>query len=362
MSKIAIFAPEMHKPFIEGIQKSAWAVSTELSKIVPEVLVVSQCSYGEPLEPIAGLNIFYYLNSGKIRLIKYLTWIGDGFRVLKFFKKNEIDLVLVFSLDWSFLFSLCWLVFFNKNIRVRVMIFSTRETSGIGGFWIRLFHGRLDHIFTRTLYLKNQLIKMGVEASKITVATVLPNKKIFLENLSTAKDLPVIKTIAYLSNPDTSAGVNIVIELAQRLSDLKIIIALRKFSEREEGAVQNLISSVKKIGIENIEFRRNIDNMVKFYQEVDAVIMPALDENNTMSAPLVLLEAFVSNTPVFLTDLPVFKEFEKQVFLYKDVQELQALIEVNSQGSELLNEKISEAKKYGDNLLDEEGVASLYIN
>ena len=356
MTKIAVLAPETHPPFIEGIQKNAWAISQEFFAAGHEVVIFSQCSYGEKMES-QNIKVNYSLSAGGVRIIKYLRWINEGCRIAKSIKKEGAEILFAFSLDWSFFSPLIWTILLNPKTKIRLICFSKRELGGINKIFLNIIKSRIDKFFPRSQYLKNQLIARGIVSDKIEVVASFPDKANFI---LTSERPAALKKIAYLSNAEKSAGVDTVISLAQALPEISFTLALRRFSDREESVTKILENKISQKKIPNLSLVRNIDNIVNFYAEQDAIIIPTRSENNSMAAPLVLLEALAMRKIVFLNNLPMFKEYEQKTIMFNDEKELITVIKDLSLHPEKINEKKSSAKDYIDSLPDAQAAAKIY--
>lgn len=319
MKKIAVLAPEIHQPLIEGIQKNAWALSLAARDSGLELDIFTQKSYGEEISQ-ENIKIFYWLNCSSVKIFKYLAWIFNGFKIGRQIRKGGAEMLLCFSLDWSFVWVLLWQRLLNPKTKVRLIIFSSRELHGINRWFFKLIRSGVDHFFVRSKYMQQELLDLKVPTTKITLATVFPKKEKFINK--TVRNILPIKKIAYLSNTEASAGIDTVIALAKAIPDLKVILALRQFSPAEELRVQEFIIRAGVSQVSNIEIRRNISDMVAFYQEVEAVILPVNDPINTMAAPLVMLEAISSGCVIFVSDILALAEYQPYTTVFSSVTDL----------------------------------------
>lgn len=354
MKKIAILAPEIHKPFIEGIQKNAWFIIKEAIENNYEASVFTQKSYGDKIVD-SRANIFYWINSCKIKFLKYFIWIFNGLRIVKKIKSNKIDCVLIFSLDWSFFWTIIWLRVLCPQKDVRLIIFSGRELFGAGKLILRLNKKIFNNFFVRSEYLKERLISLLIREDLITKIIFFPNKKSFI-----TKDRVVgsIKKVAYLSNTEESAGINTIIRVASKTPNIRFILALRSFSKREEGRVAEFIKKLKSLNINNIEIRRNISDMPSFYQEVDSVILPVIDVNNTMAAPLVFLESIASGCVVFMNKIRVFSEYDGATIFFSDDNDLIKLLNDFNNGT---SPNLSKKEEILLSFVDEKDALKIYL-
>lgn len=352
--KIAFLAPEIHTPLIEGIQKNAWFIIKEAVANGHEVSVFTQRSYGEEILD-SKISIFYWLSCSKIKFFKYFTWIFNGLKIAKKIKQDKSDYVLVFSLDWSFFWTLVWLKIISKKTDVRLIIFSKRELCGINKLMLIFIKKLINVFFVRSVYLKEILDSIIKENDRIFIATVFPGKEKFL-----VKDrlISSLSKIAYLSNTEKSAGVETIIEVASKIPEINFILALRIFSEEEESIVAEFIKKIRLLNIGNIEIRRNIDDMPSFYQEVDAVILPVINENNTMSAPLVFLEAISSGCLVFMNKIKIFSEYDGVVNFFNNSTNLVELIKDFNRG---VLPELSKRERMINNFINEKDALKIYL-
>jgi len=357
--RIAILGPEIHPPFNEGIQKSAWGIAQELAKNKQAVLVLTQCSYGEKITDSLNPEIVYSINSQRWRLLKYGQWLFDGWRIARRLQREKFTHLLVFSLDWSFLSPLFWTMIINRSLKINLIIFSTRELDGLGILFLRLFKNRFSNLFPRSSHLAERLKESGVAAERIAVVTTFPSKDQYLAPLA-INNSNQLKTIAYLSNPEKSAGIYTVLAAAHACPEINFIIAIRHFAQREEEAVTKILAKIGKLKLDNLTVIRNIDKMVNFYKTIDAVIVPPLESRQTMAAPLVFLEALAAGKTVFLSSLPLFKEYEKLGIIFKDEADLIAQIKYYHATPDLLASFHKLGADYIKQLPDLIGAAKIY--
>lgn len=355
--KIAILAPEIHEPFIEGIQKNAWAVSQEFSAAGFEPLVFTQHSYGKKIASQA-LKIDYSINSGKVRPLKYLLWLRDGFRIANLIRREGIRHLFAFSLDWSFFAPILATAILSPKTKIVLINFSVRELRGVNRLFMKIVRRRISRFFVRSVYVKELFCQLAVTESKVAVATVFPQKSKYLK--PDAAGLAKLGKIAYLSSAENSAGVGLILDLAEAFPAIDFIVALRKFSSREEVAVETLLAEIAKRRLTNVAIERNISDMPSFYQKVDGVILPPLDEIQTMAAPLVLLEAFASKKLVFVSDLPVFREYGDRAVVFKDKSEIIVAIKKAEAEPDFFRQMAERAFDYASSLPDERQAADIY--
>lgn len=359
MNKIAVLAPEIHEPFIEGIQKNAWSISQALTQSEATVSVFTQCSYGQKIND-ANIKINYSLNAKRCKLIKYFSWLKNGFKISREIRKDNSDLLLVFSLDWSFILPIFWTAIISPKTKIRLVCFSLRELTGINAIFFNLLRNKFDHIFPRSNHLKEKLVSLGFNSEKISVVTALPNKEKFAIATPELSNTETINRIAYLSSAEETAGVYLIPNLAQALPEITFTLALRQFSEREEVDIVNLEKELKKKNLNNLIITRNIKNITEFYQSQDAIILPPKDERNTMSAPLVLLEAFLLKKPTFLSNLGIFSEYEDFSFIFRETDDLIKTIKEINQSPNKIILKTQSAYEYVKQLPDATTAAKIY--
>lgn len=355
MDKVVTLIPEFHKPFVEGIQKSAFQIVSAATKRGFRVDVFTQKTFGEKIE-MPGVNQFFWFSSSRFKLFKYFSWLVCSFNIVKYIVKNSITRVIIFSLDRPFLFFLLLVKFFTKKTDVRLVVFSARELSGFNGLFFRVVKFNVGHFFVRSEYLKNILLSFKVDIKKITVVTVFPEKNKFISKRE--RHVEFVKRIAYLSNTEDSAGIGTVLYLANNLPDIEFILGIREFSVSENTAVENFLKENNISNIKNIKVVRNITNMADFYQEIDAVILPVKNSVNTMSAPLVLLEALASGCLVFANNVPVFNEYDGLIKLFDNPELLREDLD---RGSVLERDFSDKKKDFIDSLVDESAAVDIYF-
>jgi glycosyltransferase involved in cell wall biosynthesis/SAM-dependent methyltransferase len=72
---IVAFAPEIHEPFIEGVQKTAWSMAQEFVASGETVEIITQHSYGQPIAPNENIKLATQLTQIEQRLLKYVAWL-----------------------------------------------------------------------------------------------------------------------------------------------------------------------------------------------------------------------------------------------------------------------------------------------
>jgi hypothetical protein len=245
----------------------------------------------------------------------------------------------------------------SRKTKIRLVCFSLRELTGLNNFFFNLTKNKFDFVFPRSNYLKEKLIGHGFPEKKIKVVTTLPNKEQFMTML----DVPnTVKRIAYLSSAEKNAGIDLIPQLAEALPDITFTVALRQFGAREESTTKSLAEKLENKKLKNLFVVRNITDIVNFYKQQDAIILPPLNERDTMSAPLVLFESFLSGRLVLLSDLPLFKDYQNLSFCFKDLKDLINIINEIKTNSEKIEQKIKVAYEYATQLPSQIDAAKIY--
>jgi glycosyltransferase involved in cell wall biosynthesis len=98
-------------------------------------------------------------------------------------------------------------------------------------------------------------------------------------------------------------GVYLLLELAERLSDVRFLILWRR---KQTEVIEGLIS---KGNYNNVYFvNRIVENMQQLYAEVDAVIAPFTTPEFNKPCPLSILEGLSQRRPVIVTDFVGIKD------------------------------------------------------
>lgn len=309
---LAVFAPEIHPPFIEGVQKTAWAFVQSFAQKGVQVTVYTERSFGEEFSgPLPdGISVENVFSTHPIRPLKYLLWIAQSVRLATRMKREKPDHVLVFSLDLPVFVVLKLLLIFITSVPVTLAIFSIREVEGVGKFFLKFLGRRFAQIIVRSECLKNRVMALGIPGDRMHIELPFPHKERFVAPVSREKgDLP---TVAYLSNVDEDAGISTVLEAARMMPDYRFIVAVRRFSDAYEAEVERFIARVTQSGLANIVIERTIADIPAFLRQADVVLLPVVDERSTMDMPMVLIEALAVGTPVIVRRLPIFETLIKQ--------------------------------------------------
>jgi len=360
IKKIGILAPEIHPPFIEGIQKSAWVTVKALFKRNLEIFIFTQCSFGRKLDNFKKIRIFYLISINPFKLLKYFLWVIDSFKFLALVKKNNIKNLLCFSLDLPFIVLLIPVLVFTGNLEIDLFFFSTRDITGFRKYFLLIFQKKIKRFFVLSEYLKIKLIEYHINKNKIYITTIFFtfDKKKFKElQLPSKRNF---RMISYLSSIDKEAGVDIVLKLAQKMPQYRFVLAIRKFSKNKEKKIEHFLIKIKK----KLIIKRNIKNTYVFLASVGGIVISPLNENFTMAIPMLLLESFITKTPVFLIKLPVFEYFHKErlVFGFSDVEELENIIrEELKENNEKLQKTVERAHKYATSLLTVDDFVSKHL-
>lgn len=311
-NKIAVFAPEIHEPFIEGVQKASWMIVNELAISDTDVFLYTQKSYGTDAGPAnERVHITYAFNTGRIRIVKYLSWMFSSFSLARNILRLRVRMLLVFSLDWPFIPVLATLCFFSK-INIRVIMFSTREVGSVGKIFLKLFGNRIENYFVSSLRIKEMLIALSVDSTRI----------LFLPVHFTKSTLPEVehvernkKTVLYLSSAEEEAGIETMLDAAALLPDFTFTLAIRDFEDLQKGRYNWLARTIVSRNLKNVNVKQNLSNVRDELRATGAVVLPPLTEDYSMALPLVLLEAFENSTPVVTSNLPIFEFYKTSGYI-----------------------------------------------
>lgn len=160
------------------------------------------------------------------------------------------------------------------------------------------------HIITTTKYMKNELIKLGFNESKIHVIHDIPaisgdseHWKISIERIKRGEI-----NLLYVATDRPYKRVNFFIQLAEMFSLKKLPI------DYNFKLVSNLTkktkADVEKLNLKNLHVYSNVDNIEKIYGSTDILLFPSLYEG----FGLPLLEALSMCIPVISSDLEPMRE------------------------------------------------------
>lgn len=304
--KLFLFAPEIHPPFIEGVQKTAWSFAREFARQGHTVEVATIQSYGERFEEKIqqGVRVGYWFSTYQIRFLKYVRWFFQSCALVRRIQREKPSLIIVFSLDLPFFMPLALLSLLSDRPKIILSVFSWRELTGLGKIFLKFFSGRIDRYKVRSEFMQRELLKRGIGKNKIETILPFPNKEKFL-----LADTPIVRSlgsVAYFSNVDYAAGVGTMLDIARRLPALKFTIAVRKFSDEYERQVAIFADTIRRENLANVDLVRTLPDIAVFFKQTECVILPVLDMSSTMDVPMVLIEALASGCRVFVHHLPIF--------------------------------------------------------
>jgi glycosyltransferase involved in cell wall biosynthesis len=356
--RILVVAPEIHYPLIEGIQKSAWDVikAANIKGFYP--IVLTQYSYGKPFPEVLNNKFLteYVFRNYRAKALKFLNWFFVGLKTLILIRKEQIKKCLFFSLDYPFIFSFFFSII--SGAEIRLFIFSLREINGVRRMFLKLLKRRIK-IIVQTEYVKNEILNIGFKNKQVFVAPFMPNKLQYEkieDDIKRASNLFI-----YMSNATKEAGIYDIIECARKVSNLEFVLAIRKFTEKEENDFYQLISFIEKNKIKNIKIKRNIKTPKLLLERATAIIIPPKNQLVSMSFPILIMEAFLTKTPVIASDLPIFS-FLKDEGLITTYKTLNELIEILTQFDEKnYSYKIEKSFKWAKQLISAEEVFNKYV-
>lgn len=359
IKKIAILAPEIHEPFVEGVQKTAWSVISALENLGVEPVIFSQFSYGNKIDG-SKFKIFYFLSSFKIKIIKYLAWFFDSFRILYKIKAEKINEILVFSLDLPF-----WIPILLASVfgyKISVVVFSFRETAGLSGSFIKLIKNKVSFFHARSELMKKELMSLGVAGDQILVNLPFPNKSNFL-SIDGSKKNKARFSVAYMSSSGPAGGVYDVLEVAEKLPNVDFYVAIRKFTDNEEKLFDILAETVNRGDFKNVYLVRNIDNIVEFLSQMDILVLPPKDRSSSMDIPMLLLEAAAIKLSVVASNLDMFVDFNNSYHCLTIFNNTKDLFEIIKSASELGvdKQKVDNGYNMVLNLPNAVGISEIYL-
>lgn len=203
---------------------------------------------------------------------------------------------------------------------------STRPATSATSEKYRLFMQResavaqaADHVLTLGQEMKDNLVKAGVEANKITIVPNAVGEK-FLEppvdRNAARQELELDQEAFYVGTVSSLVpyeGLSVVVEavalLASEFTNLRLLI-VGDGTDRE-----NLVKLAQKLGIsDRCEFPGRVprDQANLYHSALNVFVVPRIDSSVTRSVtPLKPVEAMASNVPVLASDLPALHELVK---------------------------------------------------
>ena len=358
--KIVIFAPEFHEPAIEGIQKNALSMAGSFAQMGFGVQVYTYLSFGEKGKPEQGIDVSYAINFKKNKIARYFSWLFNAAKIYREIKAIKPQRIVFFSLDRPLMIPLFILSF--GRFPITLSIFSYRELGGPAGLLLKIVKNKITTFIVQSEYMKGALEWAEVSSNKISVLAFLPEKEKFYPPEKISEKIPAF---GYLSNATHAGGVYDVVAAAKSVPGANFVLAMRKFSEKEEVDVKMLFEAMKKEKVSNVTVERNIRNVAEFIREIRCVIMPPKDQNNTMSFPMVMSESFLSKTLVICSNLPVFGYFKKNDFVvsYDSQEELVEIVaKIAKEGIGMYSNRVEDAYRWAKNMPDPTAAAKIYLS
>ncbi len=358
---IAVLAPEIHEPFIEGIQKSSWAAVSAAGGMGHRFLIFTQRSYGGGIPTLPYASVYPWLSSFSVRPIKYLLWLSNAIRIVREIRARDVRGIVVFSLDWSFILPLMLVRLLCPRIPVRIAIFSMRDAGLFQRIFFAACGGNGVSYLVRSSFMRDRLIVCGIPPNRI---------EIFLSHLEggvipppfSAIDSSLSRTVLYLSSADSGAGADAVLRAARAVPDCRFVLAVRDFGARGADAFSRLERRVMRENLPNVFLERNIDVPAALFS-AGAVVLPPRSEQDTMDMPLVLLESFYARVPAVVSDNPVFSDMIRNGYVlpYRDAAELSDAIRAALDRGDSVIAMLDRAGRFADALPDASGAAREYF-
>ena len=351
---IAVFAPEIHEPFIEGIQKSSWAAVSAAGGIGHRFLVFTQHSYGGAIPVLSHVTVLPWLSSFPFRLIKYALWIPNAVRIAREIHSRGVQGIVAFSLDWSFILPLVFTRLAFPRIPVRIAVFSLRDIGFVQRAFFVLCDGKNVSYFVRSPLMRDRLVHRGILPERV---------RVFLSHESFLRPVGApSRTVLYLSSADSGAGADAVLRAARAVPDCRFVLAVRDFGARGADAFSRLERRVMRENLPNVFLERNIDVPAALFS-AGAVVLPPRSEQDTMDMPLVLLESFSARVPAVVSDNSVFSDMIRNGYVlpYRDAAGLSDAIRAALDRGDSVIAMLDRAGRFADALPDASGAAREYF-
>ena len=195
---------------------------------------------------------------------------------------------------------------------------------------LRVFKNGIDAYICLSQFSRNKYIEYGFDESKIFVK---PN----FYNQENCDESPVSKnkTILFLGRLEKEKGIELFINLAVRLPQLKFVVAgTGSYEER-----------IRSLQLDNLEYKGFVNGKDKdlLISEATMLVFPS---NVYENFPMVVLEAMKNKTCVCLPKFGSMEEMiedKKTGFLYRDENELVHLLETYHDQKKMLSKIESNA-------------------
>lgn len=173
-----------------------------------------------------------------------------------------------------------------------------------------------DLVITYSDYSKKKLEKIGIN----NVQRIYPG--IDLDNYQPKKTRSLYKNyssddfVINFSGEYTRLGaidtvIASFIEIAQKIPNIKLSIAVRVKNEKDAQKKKEVIAKLKQKNLlKKVVFHDNGKfNMADIYNLCDISIFPVQNMHGKFDIPLVVIEAMACAKPIIISDLPILKEF-----------------------------------------------------
>lgn len=267
-----------------------YSVVKKLKEKNEEVYVISNSKYSAYRQN----NIFIIKGDGNFR-----TYILNIFKIIKWLKKIKPDILHIHGYLLTVFFSLL-------NFLIKAKIFSSvSETIEIvDNLFLRkiiiYFLKKIKNIFVTADYIKQQLIKLGIDNNKIIV-TRIGLKEEFLNNPDNKIEEEF--DILYFGDALKTRGFDIVLLLARQLLSLKFRILLRWIDKD----LYNELNVIKSLNNVEVLYYPYYKEPIKNYILKSKIILLPYRWIG-VRPPLSLIESMALGKCVMTSDMPSIEE------------------------------------------------------
>lgn len=227
-----------------------------------------------------------------------------------FFRSDDVDIIHAHGINAAFI-GVIANFFFKKPLIVSMYVeFNFAQNNWVTNFYLWPLK-RADKILVMTDNSKNELIKFGINNSKITVYSHWVNQRIFkvISKTKSRKKLNLQEDkfiVLFVGRLTKAKGAHLLISIAKKLPQVSfMIIASGDLSEslKEQASKLKNIHYIGKV---------DYDKLATYYQSADILIVPSLVSSPRRTfeegIPRVIMEALSCGIPIIGTDNGGIKE------------------------------------------------------
>lgn len=261
-----------------------------------EVFIISNGTENKKFQE-EGIQVFLFKGLGDLK-----TYLVNLPRIIKYLKYIKPDVIHIHG---SLLIIYIWFV--NRFYRIP-MVCSLCETLDImSSFYKRLLIFCLNHvekIFVSSEYIKNQFVQNGIPPDKIIVSRIGIDEKFLIKTKNFKSDADVL----YFGDANKERGFDFILELAQKLSNLRFKVLLRW----KDKNCRKELKKMKKLSNISLLFYPYVEDLKQLILKSKLVVLPFRWMG--VRPPVSLLESMVLGRCVITSGMKGNEEILKNGF------------------------------------------------